>query len=186
MFFGKAQDYPDCPAKTILAVMVKCLFTRRRFIAKLIPCAALTSSFQYGIVSTLISDLEASGATVLAIVNDNNKVNQSYFELFPGYTQYTPYVCYPFIESKRPLFLLYDTVHIMENIRNNWLTEPTQVLKFPIMADGGLIWENAHWSSLRELCAAESERNFTLSGLTAAAINPNNLEKQKVIILVFR
>ena len=137
MFFGKAQDIPDRPAKTLLGIMVKCLFTKRKFLAKLIPCAALNTAFQYDIVSKLILDLEASGGRVLAVLNDNNKVNQSYFKLFPGYQQYTPYVCYPFKDdSKRPLFLLYDSVHIIKNIRNNWLSEATQVLKFPIMAEG--------------------------------------------------
>ena len=90
MFFGRAQDAPDLPAKTVLGLMVKCLFTGKKFLAKLIPCAHLTSAFQYQVVSRLIRHLEESGARLLAVLSDNHKINQFFHKLFPGYHPATP------------------------------------------------------------------------------------------------
>lgn len=165
--------------------MVKCLFTGKKFLAKLIPCAGLKSKFQYDLVSNLIYTLEDCKAQVLACINDNNRVNQSYFKLFPGYTKESPFQCFPFKDDpQRPLFLLYDPVHLVKNYRNNWHTETTQTLRFPVYDCNGVIseWKFACWSHLRELHIEETGKDFKCSALTAAAINPSNLEKQKVIV----
>ena len=132
VFFGFAKDCPDIPAKTILGIMVKCLFTKKKFLAKLIPCSNLESQFQYTAVKGVIDVLEQCDAKVLAVINDNNKVNTCYFKKFPGYTAEKPYVCYPFENEKaRPLFLLFDPVHLIKNIRNSFLTEKTKTLLYP-------------------------------------------------------
>ena len=85
VFFGYAENMDgDIPANTVLGIMVKCLFTGKKFLAKLIPCACLTSEFQFDVISKLVYQLEECGGKVLACINDNNKVNQSYFGLFPN------------------------------------------------------------------------------------------------------
>ena len=87
-----------------------------------------------------------------------------------------------FYDPQRPLFLLYDPVHLIKNIRNNFLTEKTQTLRFPVEDDdGNEVWKEARWSNLRELHKFESEQIFKNSALTAEALNPSSLEKQKVI-----
>ncbi|GFS04944.1 transposable element P transposase [Elysia marginata] len=77
--FGHAVDCPNEPATTVLSVMVKCLFGGKTFVAKLLPCWALESEFQFHIVENVIMELERCGATVIALINDNNRVNQSFF-----------------------------------------------------------------------------------------------------------
>ena len=37
----------DIPANTVLGIMVKYLFTGKKFLVKLIPCACLTSEYQF-------------------------------------------------------------------------------------------------------------------------------------------
>ena len=172
----------DIPANTVLGIMVKCLFTGKKFLAKLIPCACLTSEYQFDVISKLVYQLEECGGKVLACINDNNRVNQSYFGLFPNIANETPFKCFPFEDHPtRPLFLLYDSTHLVKNYRNNWLTEKTQTLKFPMTDDeGNEVWKVACWSHLRELQKDEFDTDFKKSALTAAAINPSNLEKQKV------
>ena len=46
--------------------------------------------------------------------------------------------------------------------------------------EGNEVWKVACWSHLRELQKDEFDTDFKKSALTAAAINPSNLEKQKV------
>ena len=56
------------------------------------------------------------GGTVLALICDNNRTNQSLFNKIPTVKD-KPW------RTPNNMFLLYDYVHIIKNIRNNWLTE---------------------------------------------------------------
>ncbi|GFO13683.1 transposable element p transposase [Plakobranchus ocellatus] len=83
VLFGYSEDVPKKLASTLLCIMVKCLFSSKKLLAKLVPCHALTAEFQFKCVSDLISLLEGCGATVSAIISDNNRINQSFFKMFP-------------------------------------------------------------------------------------------------------
>ena len=76
----------------------------------------------------------------------------------------------------RPLFLLFDPVHIFKNIRNSWITERTQTIKFDHQ-DKICI---ARWSDLKSMQEYEVTSLLKLSSLTRQSINPTNIEKQKV------
>ena len=45
------------------------------------------------------------------------------------------------------IFLLFDYVHIIKNIRNNWMTEETQELKYKVDVEAKI----ARWSHLKRL-----------------------------------
>ena len=49
---------------------------------ELLPCSGLKADFQFNCVQELISTLEGCAAKVIAIINDNNRFNQSFFKLF--------------------------------------------------------------------------------------------------------
>ena len=72
-------------------------------------------------VKSIISDIEDCDLTVQAICTDNYPLNVSLFKLFSsdGKTL-TPTVPHP-NDPNRKLFLLFDFVHILKSIRNNWL-----------------------------------------------------------------
>ena len=50
-------------------------------------------------------------------------MNQAFFKKFNTNTSSA-------WQTKDNVFLLYDFVHLMKNIRNNWITEPMKELKF--------------------------------------------------------
>ena len=58
--FGKAVDDPTALAKTMLGIMVVCLFGGPKFLAKVIPIAKLNSTFLYDIVDSTKAAMEAS------------------------------------------------------------------------------------------------------------------------------
>jgi hypothetical protein len=128
--YGYSVDFPDKTATTFLCVMVKCFFGGKKFLAKLLPCHALKAEFQHQQVVTLIHDLESFGAKVLGIITDNNRVNQAFFRMFSPLTSDQPWIAQSPVEPTRPLFLMYDPVHLLKNIRNNWITEKSQTLSF--------------------------------------------------------
>ena len=60
-------------------------------------------------------------------------------------------------------FLLYDYVHVMKCMRNNWLTEISGELQFEFEGEVKL----AKWSDLKLLYEAESKSLIKLSKLNA-------------------
>jgi len=78
------------------------------------------------------------------------------------------------------MFLLYDYVHIIKCIRNNWLTEKMGELQFVHNGETFI----ARWNDLRELFKLEqNKKNFvTLSNLNYVAVYPKPIERQSVAI----
>ncbi|GFO22220.1 group XV phospholipase a2 [Plakobranchus ocellatus] len=81
--FGYSVDQPDKFATTLLCIMVKCFFTGKKFLVKLLPCHALNANFLINSVQDVLASLGRSGARVTDIVNDNNRVNQAFSKCFP-------------------------------------------------------------------------------------------------------
>ena len=65
--------------------------------------------------------ISCSGATALAILCDNNKVNQSFFNKFELVSPWC---------TTGNIFLLFDYIHLIKSLRNNWITEKMQELKY--------------------------------------------------------
>ena len=63
--FGQAQNKPGKLAKTLLAVMIKCLFGGPTFIVKTIPVYKLDSNFQFGMVCSIIESISVAGGRVI-------------------------------------------------------------------------------------------------------------------------
>ncbi|GFO39905.1 transposable element p transposase [Plakobranchus ocellatus] len=122
--------------------------------------------------------LENCGANVVAVINDNNRVNQSFFKKFIQQSPETPWIVQSPSDIQRPLFLLYDPVHLIKNIRNNWMTEKSQTLEFSVPGQEEKLL--AKWSDLKDLCNSESQSLVKLSKLSTSTISPSNIEKQKV------
>ncbi|RUS83569.1 hypothetical protein EGW08_008675 [Elysia chlorotica] len=178
--FGYAADYPGKIATTLLCVMAKCFFGSKSFLVKLIPCHALKADFQFQIVQDVIAMLESCGANVFGIITDNNRVNQAFFKSFTVPDVSKPWIAQSPIASERPLFLIYDPVHLFKNLRNSWITEKTKSLDFPI----GPTVKTARWSDLIEIYNQEKDSLLKLSSLTHASLFPNNIEKQKVSLAI--
>ena len=74
----------------------------------------------------------------------------------------------------------------MKNLRNNWFSETTGCIKYPVLDKDFApydvsMWKVARWAVLKELRALERDHDFK-SPLTDAAISPNNFEKQLVLL----
>ena len=74
--------------------------------------------------------------------------------------------------------MLYDPTHLLKNVRNNWVTEKTQILLFPDSDTGNMI--EARWRDFIELYKEETESTIKLSKLDYSILYPNDFEKQKV------
>ena len=83
----------------------------------------------------------------------------------------------PWVTKDGKLFLLYDYVHLMKCIRNNWLTEKCGEILFETESGSAMI---ARWSDLRDLFKAEESQLVKMSKLNETAVYPKPIERQRV------
>ena len=114
IIFGYAAVCPGKLATTLLSIMVKCFFGSKTFLAKILTCHALTAAFQHQAVAEVIQSLEVSGAKVFDLINDNNRINESFFKMFTALEINAPWIVRSPVDPSRPLFLLFDPAHIFK------------------------------------------------------------------------
>ena len=119
---GMSKDNPNMKATAMLAVMLRSLHGGPSIMLSVVPVSKLTAEFQFEIVKQCTKEVEDAGGKVIGSITDNHKINQQYCKLFSLQENWR--ACHP-LDSSRVWFLLYDTVHLLKCIRNNWLTEPT-------------------------------------------------------------
>jgi hypothetical protein len=152
--FGKAYNNEEQLAKTVLAIMIKCLFGGPTFIVKMLPVYKLNSDFQFDSVSSVIDSISAADGNVVAIICDNNKVNVKMFRRFHTVPDQ------PWLTTKG-IFLLFDYVHIMKNVRNNWITEKCQEIRFKLKhGKNDIDFQFAKWEHIRKLWEHEAGKIF--------------------------
>ena len=122
-FYRKALNYPDQMANSVLTIMVKCLNGGPSFAFKMLPVAKMDASFVYEQVNETIQLIKGAGGIVETVITDGNRTNQKFFKLFPTVPG-KPWL------TTDGIFLLFDYVHILKSIRNNWLTECKEEMNY--------------------------------------------------------
>ena len=89
-------------------------------------------------------------------------------------------------DSSEQLFLLFDSVHLLKCMRNNWLNNKKNIETFVIPSPSNLrIEEEVSLQPLKELYAKERNQCVKLApGLSEKVLFPNNLERQNVQLVV--
>ena len=171
--FGKAANNPDALANTSLGIMIKCLLGGPTFIFKMIPVKGLTASFLYEQVNTTLKMIQNASGIPVSIILDGNRTNQKFFKMFETVPM-KPWL------TTSGIFLLYDFVHLMKNIGNNWLTESSGELNFK--HEENIL--TAKWFHLLQLYKLEvMETNGGIHGLSSlneVSVMPKPVERQKV------
>ena len=114
---GSASNMPAL-ANTLQTFMISSLRSSHKDIVAMFPVKNITSIDLKKFTLMTLQALDEIGFKVLALISDNNRLNRKMFELISG-------GC---LKSKIPnpikpnvdLFLLFDSVHQMKCIRNNW------------------------------------------------------------------
>ena len=179
---GFAQNH-DTPiaAKTVLALMINFLRGKPAFVARLSPVRDLGHQYLFDELVRLLKVIHKAGGYVFGVVTDNLSVNQKTFKDFQ--TSYTSQsICsvdHPISNTQfSSFYTLYDTTHLLKNIRNNWITEKTKTLEFiHPYTNKKLI---AKWSDIVEIHRKQESNIVKTHTLDYATLYPNNFEKQKV------
>ena len=146
----------------VVSYMICSLFGGKKFLHKVLPVYRLDVNFQYQQTMQILEGISHSGATTLAMLCDNNRVNQSFFRKLE--------LVSPWCTTKN-IFLLFDYIHLIKSLCNNWITEKMQELKF---SDNVSI-KLAKWNDLKKFRDLERES-------LDVAVAPKPIERQNVSI----
>ena len=69
-------------AKTVLGVMISCMFGGPTFISKMLPIAKLNSPILYEKIRLTTDAINQSSGIVKVVIYDGNRNNQAFFKLF--------------------------------------------------------------------------------------------------------
>ena len=118
--FGTYMNIED-PTETVFAIMVSSLHRKWSCIARLLPCSSISADKIFPTVKSCIMDIENCGLKkVHVLCTDNYPLNVNLFKLFSPIGILQTQVPHPY-DSTRNLYIIFDIVHILKTIRNNWL-----------------------------------------------------------------
>ena len=116
---------------------------------------------------------------------NNLRVNQACFNLYKEILGSTDnFSCKHPVENEEleKIYLLYDHIHLLKSIYNNWQTEKMQKLKFTHPIKNKEV--TAHRSDLIAIYKIENDSLCKLAKLNEATIYSTNFKKQKVTLVL--
>ena len=96
------------------------------FVVRLIPIYSLSAQLIYDEAKEILHIVNENNGTAFLLMTDNYRVNISNFNMFhDAFKSLNSYsIEHPIANSDfKCFYLMYDIVHIIKNIRNNWQTE---------------------------------------------------------------
>jgi hypothetical protein len=164
--------------------MICSVLSANKDVAAMLPVKGLTADYLTECTLRTVKMLEDIGYFVLCLVSDNNRVNRNMFANLCGgeLKSCTAHPCC----VNRKLFFLFDTVHLLKSVRNNWLgqadAEKTfSFPNFPCSDDVHQVVSRASFSHVRRLYYSEKDNIVKLApNLTYKALYPSSLERQNV------
>ena len=127
----------------------------------------------------VIKTVTAAGYNIVAILSDNNVTNRKMFIELSGTKTLVPFILNPVNKIDR-IYLLFNTVHLLKYIRNNWINEADETFVYPSFTDSSSVM-HASFSNLIDLYHME-KANVLKDGylLDWKALFPNANERQNL------
>ena len=178
--FAQNQETPT-PAKTVLALMINFVRGAPAFVARVSPVLNLKHEYLLNIILDLVKVIHSAGGYVFGVVTDHLSVNGKAFKSLQK--TYAPRsICsveHPITNAIFSAFhTIFDTTHLMKNIRNNWVSEKTRTLEFLDPDTNEKIV--AKWVDLIHIYKAEENNMVRKITIDYQTLYPNNFERQKV------
>ena len=153
--------------KSILCFMVMSLTNIIPFIIKAIPISKLSSKIVSNGILNCLENLTSEKFHLRVVISDNYRTNISSFNYLMN-TYPVPEKKYSMINPYTSLivYLLFDTVHLIKNIRNNLIASrffripqlQLELQELTLIVPSG----NVFWRSLHKVHDADSSLNFHL------------------------
>jgi len=158
----------------------------------------LTADMLKKCILTVLKNLETIGFKILSLISDNGAVNRKAFQLLSTNNILQPFITHPY-DPMRLLFLIFDVVHILKCIKNNWISKRLKQSCFQFPNFDTIFLENDNTGDISiditqklKLCVAqfkllemlyEKEKNSLVKyghTLSYKVLYPTNIQKQNV------
>lgn len=166
-------------ANSAFVFMVASVMSNLKEVVHISPLSKVDHHLIFSLIKTVIMKLEEIGYKVFCVVSDNNAINSKAMSNFAE--NKTLSIVYPHPADKtRSLFYLFDSVHLLKCIRNNWLnSKPDQELNYPEFETG--VDKVAAFQCLKTLHRLEHDKLLKFGySLSVKALFPSNFERQNV------
>ena len=168
-------------ANTVLAFMVSSLCKKWSTVVRLLPCAKSSAAQILPILHEVIKDVESCNLQIQVICTDNYPLNVNLFKLLSPASNLETCVPHP-LDTCRPLYLIFDFVHIIKTVRNNWINQidSNHTFSCPSLVSCGYTLK-VPFQDLRNLFKLEQNSVAkTAHRLTVKSCWPSSLERQNV------
>ena len=132
------SDNSNEAATSAFVSMLSSVFSQYKDVMHVMPSKCLKAESLFDIIKCIIIDLEEIDFQVLSIITNNNAINKKPISLFCSPPKLSIVYPPPVLKSQL-LFFLFDSVHILKCIRNNWLGQknPSKCMVFPKFCHNG-------------------------------------------------
>ena len=165
---GYAINSPDAVATSAFCIEIVCHHGGPRFVIGIHPVSRINAKEVRDILIETIVELRKMDILPISFICDNCPLNQGVYRLLGGPGKVA--LC------GINMYLIYDYVHILKNLRNNWITERTWELSFE--EDG--IEYLACWRDIQALYEEDKKMPLRLTKLTHTSVFPKPLQRQSV------
>ena len=130
--------------------------------------------------------VENASFKVVCLISDNNRINGNTFAALAG-DKLVSHIDHP-LDSNRKLFFLFDSVHLMKCVRNNWINQKdgAQTLTYPDFdSENTNVMRKACFAAVKQLYDSEKACTVKLApSLSQKALNPSSTERQSVHLML--
>ena len=185
---GTSFNNCTAAAKSAFAFMINSVISNYKDVVHLLPTSKISAEDLHLFLKKIICGLENIGFRVFAVITDNNAINRKAMSQFAVPSKLS--IAYPHpCDQKRPLFFVFDSVHILKCIRNNWLNLKShdKCFAFPHFQFGDISTKSstsyalASFSSLVQLHNTKCDSLIKFAyKLSYKALNPSTFERQNV------
>ena len=128
--YGNASNRDQKQANRIQVFMISSVLSSNKDVVSLVPVQKMTAQDLCSMTLEVIKTVTAAGYNIVAILSDNNVINRKMFMELSGTKTLVPFILNPVNKIER-IYLLFDTVHLLKCIRNNWINEADKTFVYP-------------------------------------------------------
>ena len=159
--------------------MISSVLSSNKDVGSLVPVQKMTTHDLTVMTQEVIQNVTRAGYRIVSVISDNNVVNRKLFMELSGTDRLVPYIQNP-INVEERIYILFDTIHLLKCIRNNWINDVEKSFTFPDFS-GNTVILNAVFSDLTNIYHMEKE-SIMKDGykLTWKSLFSNNIDRQNV------
>ena len=167
--------------------LLSSLFSDNRDVVSIVPVLQMNAEYLCDLLKQVIINVSTAtaGYRIIAVISDNNVVNRNSFKKLADSDSLVPFIYNP-VHRDQKIFILFDSVHILKCIRNNWINQKNsrQTFTYPSFQDDSVI-QRASFGDLKSLY--EIEKGITIKQayrLSFKALHPHSIERQNMNLVL--